>query len=140
MAKVREAVEVLSETECWELLHRVALGRLAVVTPDGADIYPMNFTVHDRAIYVRSAPGHKLIDLTAAPAVAFEADGRESHTHWSIVIRGQARRLAADEEIEASGILQLRSATQWAKWNYVRITPVQITGRRFTLTRDGLFE
>jgi len=52
--------------------------------------------------------------------------------YWSVVVRGTAERLANDAEIEESGVLALTTATPPVKWNYIRITPTTISGRRFT--------
>lgn len=119
----------LSAVECWRYLSRTHVGRLAVLGADGVDIFPVNFVVRDQAIYFRSAPGSKLMDVAANPQVAFEADGKRRGRHWSVVVRGAARRLDRDDEIEASGVLALRTATPTEKWNYVRIEPTSVTGR-----------
>ena len=83
------------------------------------------------AIYFRSAPGSKLMELAENPTVAFESDGRQWGKRWSVVVHGTAERLWDDTEIEACGILHLPTSSPTAKWNYVRITPTTITGRRF---------
>jgi uncharacterized protein len=124
-------VERLDEDSAWELLRTATLGRLAVVAYDGVDLFPINFTVFHRAIYFRSAPGSKLIDLAANPGVAFESDGISERLRWSVVVRGTARRLDSDTEIIESGIHTLKTAEPSDKWNYVRITPDTISGRRF---------
>ncbi len=120
----------LSDEECWALLARTKIGRLAVVVDDGVDIFPVNYLARGGAIYFRSAPGSKLMDVTTNPAVAFEIDGKRLGRHWSVVVRGAANRLDRDDEIEASGVLNLQTQTPAVKDNYVRITPVSVTGRR----------
>jgi nitroimidazol reductase NimA-like FMN-containing flavoprotein (pyridoxamine 5'-phosphate oxidase superfamily) len=129
----RPNVEELSEPASWAHLRTVSLARIAVTAGDGADIFPMNFMIHDGAIYLRSAPGLKMIDFTAHPAVALEADGTDGRATWSVVVRGIAIRLIRDTDIEASAIRDLPSQTPWDKFNYIRITPTRITGRRFTM-------
>lgn len=129
--EMTDQIEILDPEECWRLLSSASLGRMAVVAEDGIDIYPMNYTVHDGAVYIRSAPGHKMIELTKRPTVAFEADGVAGRLRWSVVVHGAAHRLALDSEIEESGVLALRTQSPREKWNYVRIDPTAITGRRF---------
>ena len=119
--------------DCWAHLNGETIGRLAVATDIGVDIFPVNFTVHNRAIYLRSAPGSKLVDMIKHPVVAFEVDGRQSGMHWSVVAKGEAVRLSDDAEIQASGVLSLHTATSTVKWNYIRILPDTVTGRRFSL-------
>ena len=129
------AVEELDTDACWELLTPMDFGRLAVATDTGVDIFPMNFLVHDRVIYLRSAPGAKLMEITERPSVAFEADGIHDRRRWSVVVKGEARRLGFDSEIIASGVLDLWSKAPTEKWNYLAITPSAVTGRRFTSQR-----
>lgn len=125
-------VEELSESACWRLLGSATIGRLAVHDGAEIDIFPINFLVVDDAVYFRSAPGGKLERLAADGDVAFEADGRDGPRVWSVVLRGTARRLDDDAEIQRSGIRELRTAHDERKYNYVRIDVRSITGRRFT--------
>jgi len=120
----------LSEAECWALLDRARLGLLGVVAPDGPDLFPIDFIVSERSLLFRSAPGEKLMQLRAEPRVALAAEGVDREGQWSVVVRGRARRLDADDEIEASGVLELQPAAPGEKANFVRITPSSVTGRR----------
>jgi hypothetical protein len=63
--------------------------------------------------------------------VAFEIDGVDNGQRWSVVVRGSAVRLGSDSEIQDTKINQLPTLTPTDKWNYVRITPRTVTGRRF---------
>jgi nitroimidazol reductase NimA-like FMN-containing flavoprotein (pyridoxamine 5'-phosphate oxidase superfamily) len=125
----------LTVDECWDALGSTDLGRLAVRDGDDIDIFPINYVVTDHIVYFRSAPGSKMIDLTRSPRVAFEADGTTATHWWSVVIKGDAARLTFDTEIQESGVSRLRSDAPTTKWNYVRITPGDITGRRFPRAR-----
>ncbi|MEP6481043.1 MAG: pyridoxamine 5'-phosphate oxidase family protein [Rhodoglobus sp.] len=127
------SVEKLDASDCWSLLGEASIGRLAVRTTDSVDIFPVNFVAHDGAIFIRSAPGSKLVDITRAAAVAFEIDGSGRLDHWSVVAHGRAERMSSDLEIEASGVLGLHTMTSSAKWNYIRISVDSITGRRFEI-------
>lgn len=120
----------LSPKECWRLLSRARIGRIAVTGERGIDIFPINFVIHREEIFFSSAPGSKLIDIAANPLIAFEADGRRTGHRWSVVVKGTAHRLDRDDEIEDSGVLRLHTETSGEKCNYVRITPGSITGRR----------
>ncbi|QKJ20468.1 pyridoxamine 5'-phosphate oxidase family protein [Microbacterium hominis] len=125
-------VEELSTGECWRLVESTPLARLAVSTPDGQpDVFPINFTVHAGRIYFRSAPGTKLRRLSEDASVAFEVDGADERFHWSVVIHAEAERMDSDDDIVASGVLGLATASPTAKNDYVSLTPVTVTGRRF---------
>jgi nitroimidazol reductase NimA-like FMN-containing flavoprotein (pyridoxamine 5'-phosphate oxidase superfamily) len=128
-------IDDLTEQECWDALESTDLGRLAVRDGDDIDIFPINYIVTNRLVYFRSAPGTKMIDLTRAPRVAFESDDTTATHWWSVVIKGDAERLTFDTEIEESGVARLRSDAPTTKWNYVRITPREISGRSFQRTR-----
>ena len=121
----------LETHQCWALLRSATLGRLAVVAEYGVDVFPVNYLVDHDTIVFRSAPGTKLLDITHDPVVAFEVDAVDDVHRWSVVVRGQARRLDSDDEIERSGVLDLSTRTPTAKHLYVRITPRVVTGRRY---------
>ncbi|MGX5682157.1 pyridoxamine 5'-phosphate oxidase family protein [Schumannella luteola] len=120
----------LPESESWKLLASTTIGRLAVSTPEGADVFPLTHHVHERAIYFRTAPGTKLAAIAENPRIAFETDGFIDTRPWSVVVRGIAHRLDEDDEIITSGVLDVITPVGGEKWNYVRITPVAVTGRR----------
>lgn len=131
----------LTEDECWSFLHSGVLGRLAIAAKGLVDIFPINYLVHDRTILFRSGPGSKLVNLTAAPLVAFEADDFDGRWHSSVVVHGRASRLDNDADILESGVMNLVSWSDTPKFNYVRITPTDITGRRvdrFAFTRTSV--
>ncbi len=125
-------IEVIDAVECWRLLQRSTVGRFAVEGPDGVpDVFPMNYVVHEGAIFVRSAPGGKLASVAKRPGIAFEIDGAGPTHFWSVVVRGVAYRLSTDAEIEAAGVLELTSFSPTPKHEFMRITPSSVTGRRF---------
>lgn len=130
-------IEELTEEQCWKLLEKDGVGRLATAVVDPAtgnvspDIFPINFHLFEKRVFFRTAPGSKLIDLTAQSSVAFQTDGHHGRVHWSVVVRGIAHRMVFDNDIEESGILKLHTTVPTDKWNYVRIEAEAITGIRF---------
>jgi nitroimidazol reductase NimA-like FMN-containing flavoprotein (pyridoxamine 5'-phosphate oxidase superfamily) len=130
-ASLTTGVRILTDDACWELLRSETLGRLAVVAEDGVDVFPVNYLVDRGTILFRSAPGSKLADIAHDPVVALEVDGCDDRHRWSVVVRGTAHRLDADDDIEASGVLGLATLTHDPKFNYVRISPRVLSGRRF---------
>ena len=124
-------VETMTERECWRALGLTDVGRLVAVGPAGVDVFPVNYRIDARSIVFRSAPGTKLELLTGGADVAFQADGEDEPFRWSVVIHGRARRLDADDEIEASGILDLDPDAPGEMDNFVRVTARSISGRQF---------
>ncbi len=129
------AADELTDAECWALLSTAETGRLAVRVGNGVDIFPLNFLVKDETIFFSTAPGSKMVDLTSHPEVAFEADGIHDRRRWSVVVKGHARRLSTTAEIEESGIRELHTLAPLEKWNYVKVDPSEVSGRRFTSRR-----
>lgn len=127
----------LSEAECWALLHRSGLGRLATASDSRADIFPVNYLVHDETLLMRTAPGSKLEQMADAPGVAFEADGHDAERYWSVVVRGHAKRLDDQAEIIRSGVLELVSWEPSDKNEFVQITPTSVVGRTLERARFG---
>ena len=131
------AVEEISAEECWKLLAAETIGRLGTVSVDATtgdpsvDVFPVNFLTHEGAIFFRSGPGSKLMDITANDRVAFEIDGQSHIANWSVVVHGRAHRLSQDRDIEESGLLALEPVHPTDKWNYVRIDVESVTGIRF---------
>jgi nitroimidazol reductase NimA-like FMN-containing flavoprotein (pyridoxamine 5'-phosphate oxidase superfamily) len=132
----------LSEAECWTLLHRSGLGRLATAAGSRADIFPVNYLVHGETLLLRTAPGTKLDQLGEAPDVAFEADGHDAERYWSVVVRGHAKHLTDQARIIQSGALELISWVPTDKREFVQITPTSVVGRsveRAQFGRSSLF-
>ncbi|HTL42588.1 MAG TPA: pyridoxamine 5'-phosphate oxidase family protein [Pseudolysinimonas sp.] len=127
----------LSESECWELLHRSGLGRLATAAGGRADIFPVNYLVHEDSVLLRTAPGTKLDQLVEAPEVAFEVDGNDAHRYWSVVIRGRARHLEDQSRITRSGVLELVSWVPTDKHEFIEIIPSSVVGREVERARFG---
>jgi len=124
-------VSGLSEEECWNLLSRSQLGRLAVAVRGEPDIFPVNYVVDGPRVLFRTAPGSKLAEISINPQVAFEVDEYDETFAASVVCKGRARRLELQSEIDAADALPLTPWIPTLKYRWVQIVPVSITGRRF---------
>lgn len=131
MSTRSEPVVILSERESWDLLGSVALGRLVTAVDDEAHIFPVNFVVQNRTILFRTAAGTKLISAAINNQVLFEADEHNVDEGWSVIVRGIARTLRTDDELDEAERAQLLPWTATSKTHYVRVSPVRVTGRRF---------
>ena len=138
MDERQQATEILSESECWELLDHAAVGRLAVDIAGQPDIFPINFVVDKSGIVFRSAAGTKLAGAVLNQIVAFEIDGYEpeDRTAWSVVVKGNARPIERMQEMFDAEDLPLFPWLAWDKPNFVRIEPTVVTGRRYHIVDD----
>ena len=123
----------LGDEQSWRLLDNTRHGRLVVTVAGEADIFPVNYVTSDRKLYLRTAPGNKLAQLTINSTVLFEADGVLPDEAWSVVLRGTARVLDNSAELAAVEELGLKSWVPTLKDFYVEIVPSSVSGRHFQL-------
>ena len=95
------------------------------------EIFPVNFVAQDRTVLFRTAEGIKLFSAVANHAVVFEVDDHNLIEGWSVILRGRARVLKTDADIQQAERAQLLPWTATLKPHYVRITPTEVTGRHF---------
>jgi uncharacterized protein len=132
-------VEVLDHAACWSLLTEAPVGRLAVSIAEHPDIFPINHVVDDGAVLFRTAAGTKLAGAVLGRAVAYEVDGYEAETGtaWSVVLKGTAEELDRLVDLMDASELPLFPWLSSPKTRWVRITPTQLTGRRFVVAADA---
>jgi nitroimidazol reductase NimA-like FMN-containing flavoprotein (pyridoxamine 5'-phosphate oxidase superfamily) len=126
------ALRVIGEDECRALLSGGGVGRVAVTTPDGPVITPVNYLVSEGEIYYRTALG-AAPSTAAGQVAAFEVDRIDDtfRQGWSVLVTGTGRFVtdeAAVRELEATA-----PGLAWAGENrstWLAITPHRITGRR----------
>lgn len=126
-----EPLKELSTDECWEYLRSSTLGRIALSVGGDVDIYPLNFYADGTTILFRTAPGTKLLELTVNHRVALETDGHTDADAWSVVVKGTARPLELQSEIDEADASPLEPWAPTLKYRYVRIEPTELTGRYF---------
>ncbi len=124
-------VSNLTDTEMWSLLEATQMGRLAVSAGGELDIFPVNFIVDDGTLLFRTAEGTKLVELTVHSGVAFEIDGFDDTSAWSVVVKGTAAKLDHQSEVDRADTLPLTPWIPTLKYIYVRITPTSMSGRSF---------
>lgn len=130
-----QASNVLSVHDCWEHLRSASVGRLAVILDGAPEIFPVNYLPEDGTVIFRTGPGTKIDALAGGGAVALEADGLNTYgtIAWSVVLKGQAEIV----DLNADGTVPEHLPSPWeegVKDRLVRITPGEITGRRFVVT------
>lgn len=131
MAVEHGPIVVLSDHESWDLLKSAALGRLVTQIGDQLEIFPVNFVTQGHTVLFRTAEGTKLFGTVMNDQVVFEVDDHTVAEGWSVIIRGTARVLSSSDELLEAERAQLLTWTATEKLRYVRITPHELSGRRF---------
>ncbi|ANZ13823.1 DNA-binding protein [Streptomyces noursei ATCC 11455] len=124
----------LDPDECRARLSTHGVGRVAVSTPDGPAVLPVNYEVIDDAIAFRTAP-----DSAPAAAVgtevAFEVDHVDETMSqgWSVLAVGPAQVVTEPDTVRR--LAELAHSEPWAggeREMWVSIQPVRLTGRRIS--------
>lgn len=126
-----QPILVLNDEQNWKLLENTKHGRLVLTVRGETDIFPINYTAKDGALYFRSAAGTKVAELTVNDQVLFETDGILSDQAWSVIVRGTAKVLDTAADIEFARNLGISPWVPTVKDFYVKITPTKISGRHF---------
>jgi len=127
----------LTVAECRQLIRPGGIGRIAVTTASGIAVLPVNFAFVANTIVIRTGSG-TLIEAHAYDDVAFEVDHIDEALGqgWSVLVRGPAHHVAHPDELRQ--VRRRAAITPWAGGQrevYVRILPVQVSGRRVGTSR-----
>jgi hypothetical protein len=123
----------LSTEECQELLSAGLVGRVAVSTPVGPHIVPVNYAVVDDTVVIRTSPYGILGSHARGSIVAVEVDQFDypRQRGWSVVARGRAEAVTGAEELDH--IRSVWDPHAWASGQrnlYLRVRWSELTGRR----------
>ncbi|WP_328924021.1 pyridoxamine 5'-phosphate oxidase family protein [Streptomyces sp. NBC_00190] len=126
-----ELVE-LSDGECRRLLSTHGVGRIAVSTPYGPGIFPVNYVVAGRDIAFRTS-ADAVLARAAGTEAAFEVDHIDEVTRlgWSVLAVGEVAGVTDAEELVRLDAVAY--SLPWAggpRTHWMKITPIRITGRR----------
>lgn len=127
-----QALHVLSPDECWTLLSATSVARLAFVVDGWPVVLPVNYLIDGKEFLIRTAPGAKLASARSTVQVSLQADATESiyRSGWSVLVFGSASEITDANELQRVNALPLRSWAGGDKLYWIKIRPVQITGRR----------
>jgi uncharacterized protein len=124
----------LTVAECRELLNGGVVGRVAMATPVGPRITPVNYAMHGDAIVFRTGPYTELSTYGWNVDLAFEIDhlDYESHLGWSVVALGRAHVVEDPDVVQeirrtwdprpwASGLRTLYVSLVWRELTGIRL-------------------
>ena len=123
---------LLDRDECLGLLGRSTFGRIGVTVGALPAVLPVNYRLVDEQIVFRTGRGTKLDAATCNSIVAFEVDDVDpmSHTGWSVMVTGEARKVTDAEELAT---LEDAHVPHWAPTDgeaTVSIATTLLSGRR----------
>lgn len=131
-----QTLATLTPEECWRRMGAGGVGRIGFDRGRGPRIHPVNYSVVDRVVYVRTSRSSELgdfLELFADGAlVSFEVDQLDPHEgdRWSVLVVARPEegtdamvdslRPGHDPEPEPTGRRDM----------VVRLVPVAVSGRR----------
>lgn len=124
----------MSTDECWSLLatHEPRLGRIGFTSDGATVIYPMNYAVSQRTVYLRTDPTSGLTEALGAQEVAFEVDEVELDWErgWSVLVQGSLQVVDDPDELHQHRDLLLRAWAPGERLHLLRLDTSRISGRR----------
>jgi nitroimidazol reductase NimA-like FMN-containing flavoprotein (pyridoxamine 5'-phosphate oxidase superfamily) len=126
----------LTVEECLALLRRKPVGRIAMATPAGLRILPVNYSVVDEKIVFRTLPYGEIANNVTDAEVAFEVDDLDETLQrgWSVMAAGRCHRIEDPDEVHL--IRETADPEPWAVGQrilYFRIDWNTLTGRQVGL-------
>ncbi|MFB7462301.1 helix-turn-helix domain-containing protein [Streptomyces sp. NPDC056224] len=132
MARRDAELIALTDADCRHLLFTHGVGRVAVVTPGGPAIFPVNYVMAGNEIAFRTSEEAALAG-TAGTEVAFEVDHIDEAMKegWSVMAVGEVEGVT-----DAAGKQRLDAIARSMPWaggertHWMKLTPTRLTGRR----------
>jgi nitroimidazol reductase NimA-like FMN-containing flavoprotein (pyridoxamine 5'-phosphate oxidase superfamily) len=123
----------LTRDECLHLLSGESVGRVALCTPIGPRIVPLNYAVHDESVVFRTTPYSELGSYGPNTELAFEVDriDGELRQGWSVVVLGRGQ--VVEDPDEVADIRSTWGPRPWAGGSrnlFMRVPCREVTGRR----------
>ncbi|MBT1001613.1 pyridoxamine 5'-phosphate oxidase family protein [Paenarthrobacter sp. DKR-5] len=129
----RHITEELTPDKCWELLTSHQTGRIGYVDDGTVQIFPVNYMVHQDAIYFRTAEDGALGRIMPQARVSFQIDAADpvKLAGWSVLASGTLEHVQdpalvtflAGRVMEEPWAAGLRTA-------FIAVHPETLTGRR----------
>lgn len=124
------AVE-LDSAMCWDRLRAARVGRIAYLDDGWPTIVPINFSVDDGAVIIRSLDGGKARAAERDEVVCLEIDGidLEDRTGWSVLARGHLQVIDDPEALRNAWANDPEPFIASPRWRWLRLEPFTVTGR-----------
>lgn len=128
--------EVLNVHDCWKYLRSASVGRVALVRDGEPEIFPVNYVPENGTVIFRTGSGTKLDAVLGGGSIALEADGLNTYgtIAWSVIVKGTAAVVDSPEDFQEAADAGLSPWESGIKDHLVRVTPAEVSGRRFVIT------
>ncbi|MFC9329266.1 pyridoxamine 5'-phosphate oxidase family protein [Kitasatospora sp. NPDC057015] len=128
---LRPVVEELQPWECWAKMEPGGVGRVALSTPEGPVVLPVNYRILDGTVLYRTT-AESTTAAAVGERVAFEVDQLDGAfgVGWSVLVTGPAHQVTEADAMEWFG--KHADPRPWVggrRDTWVRIRPEKITGR-----------
>ena len=124
----------LTWEECLAVLEGEEVARVAVSTPVGPRIFPVNYTLHGAAVYFRTMPFSLLGSYGWGMDVAVEVDALDKATREGVSVVAVGRARLVEDPQELAQIHSGWNPDPWAgarnRCLYVAVPFRELTGRR----------
>lgn len=126
------ALAPLDLQECWSLLARETVGRVAYTLGDRPVIVPINYVLSGNDVLLRTDAGSAFGRAVDGQVVALEIDriDRTTRTGWSVVVQGTATVTDLTGLPPRPSLAGLEPWAEGRRGLLVRIEVDSITGRR----------
>lgn len=123
----------LSRADCERLLRAGVVGRMTAMTDDGPHIIPVNYSVVDDSIVVRTTAESLLGKHACGVRSAFQIDQLDFDYHrgWSVLARGRCE--VVEDPAQLAHIESVSRPTPWASGSrqlVLRLVWSELSGRR----------
>lgn len=127
-----ELIKELPYDECRRLLGKETVGRVAICTPDGPQIVPVNYVVEEESAIFRTAPYSVLGSHADGARLALEVDRleEEERAGWSVVAVGTGKLI--EDTFEVARLRVHGGPRPWAggaRPMHIRLTWRHLSGR-----------
>ena len=131
----------LTPSECEALLRAGEAGRVALCTAEGPHVVPVNYSVVDGSLLLRTSPDSLLGRCGDGATLAFEVDHLDDGRRrgWSVVARGPAEVVRDPEEVRR--IERVSPPRPWAFGDrpvHLRLRWTELSGRQLGTGWDAM--
>lgn len=125
--------EDLDEKECWRLLEAKEVGRVAFMSDDRVQVFPVNYVAHGGAIYFRTLADGAIGRVVRNQPASFQIDEFDDFLKagWSVLVTGRGQMV--DDVGLLAELWGAKNPEPWAdglRTLFIRVVPEQVTGRR----------